>query len=134
MGKPHPSPDTTPSLSALPAKGRILIVEDDLTSLNALRLILANRGYDVVPAATLAEALRLLDESFTAVILDLMLPDGDGIEILRQVRGSTMSTRVLVTTASSDISRLERVRALRPDKLLRKPIDLSELLRSLAPA
>jgi len=76
--------------------------------------------------------MAVLDTSSpTAVILDLMLPDGDGIQILERIRHDQIHTKVAVTTASSDSTKLDRVRALQPDSMMFKPIDLPQLLRAL---
>lgn len=79
-------------------------------------------------AATLEETWPILDAEPDVVVLDLMLPDGDGIDILSRVRAENMATRVVVTTGSSDPDRLEAILALEPDLFLTKPINLQELL------
>lgn len=82
-------------------------------------------------AATVAEALCKLNPAPDAIVLDLMLPDGDGLIVLQQVRRQHLPSRVAVTTGTSDELRLEAAEALHPDLVLRKPIDLAELLRGL---
>jgi DNA-binding NarL/FixJ family response regulator len=62
------------------------------------------------------------------IILDLLLPDGYGEAILRQVREAGRSSRVLVCSVILDPGRLEGVRALRPDGLFQKPIDVEQVL------
>jgi DNA-binding response OmpR family regulator len=111
----------------------VLLVEDDLVSASALTTILTRRGFNVIHAATVAEGLTQLSASPDTVILDLMLPDGDGAAVLQQLRDAGSSTRVIVTTAVHDDARLDAVRAMRPDVLLQKPIDLPSLLRVLGP-
>jgi DNA-binding response OmpR family regulator len=136
---PPPSPPAKPSPSASPSRASaaaaaqsVLVVEDDDSSARALALLLRRFGWTVDVVATVADANAYLDaQRPTAVILDLMLPDGEGATVLARVREAKMDVRVTVTTASSDPDRLNRVRALRPDSLLRKPIDLTELLRVL---
>src|SRR5262245_55068000 len=92
-----PTARPAPKPQATSAEARILIVEDDTTSLTALARILQRRGYEVIPALTLKEARRLLDApQFASIILDLMLPDGDGIEILREARIRRLPLRVFV--------------------------------------
>jgi DNA-binding NarL/FixJ family response regulator len=78
--------------------------------------------------STVAEALPLLASQPDFVVLDLMLPDGDGTAILAAIRDADLPIRVAVTTGSSDRQRLDRVLRLRPDLLLTKPVNLSELL------
>jgi two-component system, OmpR family, response regulator QseB len=111
---------------------RVLIVEDDLSSSNALCALLSRRGYDVAQATTLAEAMRDVNTPFDAIILDLMLPDGDGGGVLRHVRSQNLPTKVLVTTGISDAARAGDVQRMKPDRFLKKPIDLAELLSGLS--
>ena len=108
------------------------MVEDDPATSAALRSILARKGWEVAVASTLAEALGLLRSPLDWVVLDLMLPDGDGLALLRKIRSERLSIRVAVTTGSMDVSQLDAVVALGPELFLSKPIDLPELLRGLA--
>jgi DNA-binding response OmpR family regulator len=112
-----------------PAGRRLLLVEDDLATSSALRSILGRRGWVVDVAGTLAEALSLLDPQRLPawVMLDLMLPDGDGLTVLRKIRADGLDVKVVVSTAASDRQRLDAVSRLAPDLVLCKPIDLSEL-------
>ena len=107
------------------------MVEDDRATSNALRRIFLRKGWDVVHATTVAEALTLLDPRPDCVILDLMLPDGDGTAVLQAIRSHHLPIRVAVTTGASDPIRLKAVAQLGPEVLLRKPIDLADLLRGL---
>ena len=77
------------------------------------------------------QAVGLLNGPVDAVVLDLMLPDGDGIVVLEKIRAANADCRVVVTTGMSDPERLKKVRALRPEAILMKPIDLRELVRFL---
>lgn len=108
-------------------------MEDDPVSASALLTILRRRGFDVLLATTVAEGMQLLEREPNFVVLDLMLPDGDGIAILNHIRRNSRDIRVLVTTAVSDPARLFEVRQLRPDLVLQKPIDLSDLLQMMGP-
>ena len=126
-GLPSPGPD------GAAVRRRVLLVEDDLVTASALSTILTRRGFEVLHAATVADALTLLDVAPEAVILDLMLPDGDGSAVLQRLRATGAHTRVVVTTAVGDSDRLAAVRAMNPDVLLQKPIDLASLLRGLSP-
>jgi len=60
-----------------------------------------------------------------------MLPDGDGVELLRDLRAQRWRIRVIVTTAVSDPQRLRNVQSLRPDCIVLKPIDLEFLIERL---
>jgi DNA-binding response OmpR family regulator len=110
---------------------RLLLVEDDWRTHAALRKILTRKGWEVHSAMTVSGGLALLHLRPQAIILDMMLPDGDGMELLRLVRAENHPTKVAVTTGMEDRARLEEIRKLRPDALLRKPLELDDLLRAL---
>jgi DNA-binding response OmpR family regulator len=114
-------------------KSRLLLVEDDVVTQTALTGILRLRGYEVAVATTLAEARAILDtqEGMSAVILDLMLPDGEGESLMAVVRRKLGEVPVIVTTGANDSARLARVEAMGTTLLLRKPIVLSDLLSAL---
>jgi len=114
-----------------PEKPRLLLVEDDWRTHSALCKILARRGWEVHSAMTVSGGLALLHLKPQAIILDLMLPDGDGIAVLYQIRAENQPAKVAVTTGIEDRSRLEEIRKLAPDAILRKPLNLEELLRVL---
>jgi len=110
----------------------VLIVEDDVFSARALSILLRRSGWRVEVVGTVADAHLYLDAHLpTSMILDLMLPDGEGSVILERVRRLGLGIKVAVTTASSDPDRLARVKSLRPDFFLTKPFDLAELLRAI---
>jgi DNA-binding response OmpR family regulator len=109
-----------------------LLVEDDFATSSALAALLSRRGWKVEVAETLGQALdRVEAQAPDWVILDLMLPDGNGIALLRKLRAEGHRTRIAVTTGISDPERLDGVLALRPDLLLIKPIDFCELIEGL---
>jgi DNA-binding response OmpR family regulator len=107
------------------------LVEDDPSTLKALRGIFRRHGWDILNATSIAEALRLLDRNPECMILDLMLPDGDCTEVLAKVRAENLPIRVAVTTGSSDATRLGAILSLRPEVFLIKPVNLKELLDGL---
>lgn len=107
------------------------MVEDDQATQKALRGILHRRGWDVWNVSTVAEALLLLDQNPDCVVLDLMLPDGDGTVVLATIRSENRPIRVVVTTGSNDLRRLNRVQKLKPEAFLTKPINLKELIEGL---
>ena len=109
----------------------MLIVEDDAVSASALRSILTRKGCDVLAASSVAEAVPLLARPLDVLLLDLMLPDGDGAAVLRELRKRPTTIRVVVTTSLADPARLREVQDLRPHRVLRKPIDLVDLLDAI---
>jgi two-component system copper resistance phosphate regulon response regulator CusR len=108
---------------------RILIVEDEAKVAKALAEGLAAERYDVRTAPTGEEAFFLVnDESFDLVLLDLMLPRRDGLEILASIRKRGVQTPVLILTAKDTIE--DRVQGLDcgADDYLVKPFAFPELL------
>jgi DNA-binding response OmpR family regulator len=94
-------------------------------------MLLEHYDFDVTVAGTIGEAVEKLNSAPDYVLLDLMLPDGDGTRILQRIRSSNLSTRVAVMTASNDGERLERAKKLKPDMHFQKPLNFIELLAGL---
>lgn len=107
---------------------RILVVDDDPTILRTLRINLRARGHEVECVATGGEALAsVADQIPDLIILDLGLPDLDGVEVLRRVRRST-SVPVLVLSARQESD--DKVEALDEgaDDYVAKPFVMDELM------
>jgi len=108
---------------------KILVIEDDAKTAQAIRKGLSGEGYEAAVAKTGEEGFFLLNaESFDLVILDWMLPGRDGIEILKTLRGRGTKTPVLLLTARDAIE--DRVLGLDAgaDDYLVKPFAFAELL------
>jgi two-component system KDP operon response regulator KdpE len=107
---------------------RVLVCDDDPQILRALRVVLRDAGYEVVPAETGEEALDLLAvRPPQAAIIDLMLPGIDGVEVCRQLR-EWSDMPVIVLSAVDDEA--AKVRALRTgaDDYVTKPFSAGELV------
>ena len=113
---------------------RVLVCDDEPQILRALRVILRDAGFEVDPAATAAEALdRAAVSPPHAAIIDLVLPDGDRIEVCRQLREwSAMPIIVLSAIGEED----QKVRALGAgaDDYVTKPFGSRELVARLQAA
>ena len=105
-------------------------MEDDKTARRAISLILKRHGFSVSEAGTVAEAMSGLAFRPDWVLLDLMLPDGCGSEVLRRVGAEELATRVCVITGCGP-EKLDEVRALHPEHILNKPIDVDRLVHVL---
>lgn len=108
---------------------RILIVEDDPELVGILARGFGDEGLDVECACTFADGRqRALHDSFDVVLLDIMLPDGSGFDLCRQVRERGITTPILILTARDSVS--DRVVGLESgaDDYLTKPFDFRELL------
>ena len=111
---------------------RLLVVEDNAQLSQLLAKGLGIAGYETDILATAAEARdALLTTTYAAVILDLGLPDGDGLSILRELRHRKDPTPVLVLTARGGLQ--DRVSGLRSgaDDYMVKPFALEELVARL---
>lgn len=113
---------------------RVVVVEDDSALRRALRTSLRARGFDVFEVASGAEAVVLVaDGAVDLMVLDLGLPDIDGIEVLRRVREFS-EVPVVVLTARD--RQADKVRALDcgADDYVTKPFDTEELLARMRAA
>ena len=108
-----------------------LLIEDDTRLAEMVRDYLSESGYDVTLSGTVAEGLaQHAKQDFYAIILDIMLPDGDGLEVCRSLR-ATDTVPILMLTAKGDP--MDRVVGLElgADDYLPKPFDPRELLARL---
>ena len=107
---------------------RILVVEDNEALAEGLSKVLKGSGYavDIVQDGVSADAV-IATQSYDLVILDLTLPEMDGLDVLRSMRGRHDTTPVLVLTARGALD--ERVRGLDlgADDYLAKPFEVSEV-------
>ena len=113
---------------------RILVVDDEPNILGTLASLLRARGYDVHTAMTGGAALETLDrEKPDLIVLDLGLPDTDGVDLCRQIRDS-MSLPIVVLSARGGES--DKVRALDvgADDYVTKPFGAEELLARIRAA
>ncbi|MGE8677039.1 MAG: response regulator transcription factor [Achromobacter marplatensis] len=108
---------------------RVLIVEDDAHIAELLRLHLRDEGYAVEHAADGIEGMRRLEEgSWDALVLDLMLPGIDGLEICKRARAMARYTPIIITSArSSEVHRILGLE-LGADDYLAKPFSMLELV------
>lgn len=107
----------------------VLIVEDDAHIAELLRLHLRDEGYAVEHAVDGNEGVRLLEQRhWDAVILDLMLPGVDGLEICKRARAMAQYTPIIITSArSSEVHRILGLE-LGADDYLAKPFSMLELV------
>jgi len=107
---------------------KILLVEDEKPIREGLKDRLEREGFRVTDAETLADALRALEGSPDLVILDRRLPDGEGLDVLRELRARGRSTPVIVLSARGMPE--DRVEGLEggADDYVTKPFHLRELV------
>ncbi|KAF1046045.1 MAG: Swarming motility regulation protein RssB [Herbaspirillum frisingense] len=108
---------------------KILLIEDDLDLGNGVRIALSDQGFDVVWVRQQEDAMRQLDAgACELVLLDLGLPDGDGMRILARLRREPQGLPVIILSARDALE--DRLRGLDggADDYLVKPFVLAELL------
>lgn len=111
---------------------RLLVVEDDPVLADGLQVGLGACGWTVEAVGRVDDAMALLENTvFDSVVLDLGLPDGDGLAVLRFVRARDMDVGVVVLSARDE--RRDRIQGLDAgaDDYVGKPFDLDELAARL---
>lgn len=107
---------------------KILIIEDDPQILKALKMNLTYSGYQVLTAETLESATKKLSEvSFDAILLDINLPDGNGLEYYHEIRGQEIETPILFISARTDEETVVKAMNIGADDYIRKPFGVEEL-------
>jgi two-component system KDP operon response regulator KdpE len=113
---------------------RILVVDDEPQFLRALQTNLRGAGYDVVTATTAEEALSTAGlHPPEAIILDLLLPDGRGTDVTRELRRWTEAPIILVSAVGDEAEKIEALDA-GADDYVTKPFAIGELLARLRAA
>lgn len=112
---------------------RLLIIEDDEPTARALRVLFhQGAGWGVFWGANVAEARGLLAEYPDSVLLDLMLPDGKGEDLIEEIRDRCPNCRIVVVTAiSRDGHRINAVAGRNPDAIVHKPYEFEDLMAAV---
>ena len=107
---------------------KILLVEDDTALRGALEELLCREGYEVIKASNVSSARSAMNSEVDLIILDVGLPDGDGISLCRQWRDEGVQTPILFLTAKDE--ELDVVRGLDAggNDYVTKPFRMQELL------
>lgn len=117
-----------------PAARKVLVVEDHLAAREALLATCARLGFQAIGAASVAEGIAALMQDPHVLVVDLILPDGSGTDIVRRARCRGMTIKIAVVTGASDPLIEKEVFDLRPDAFFGKPIDLADFEDWLAQA
>jgi CheY-like chemotaxis protein len=108
----------------------ILVADDDVVLTRLLEQRLRDRGYDVRIAHDALQAWQMVRrESPDLILLDINMPGGTGLAVLRRLKNNQSIRRVpvIVITAAEEQPLLQQILALKPDALLRKPVKLTEI-------
>ncbi|HSL93536.1 MAG TPA: response regulator transcription factor [Bacillota bacterium] len=107
---------------------KILLVDDERALVKGLKLSFEREGYTIVTAHTGTEALqRVSDEQPDLVVLDIMLPELDGLEVCKRIRQSSTIPIIMLTARSEDIDKILGLE-MGADDYLTKPFNTRELL------
>jgi DNA-binding response OmpR family regulator len=117
---------------------KILVVDDDILVLDALRALLTSSGYEVKTATRGRKALEILEqEHFDLLVLDVVMPQMTGFDVCKEIRerdDDKGKVKIIMLTAKSDPGDLESGKKCGCDLYLTKPIDperLKELIHSV---
>jgi len=112
----------------LKTKPKILLVEDDAATRFGYARYLSSSGYEVSEAGDLSSADRLFaSQRFDAVIIDINLPDGSGLELIEEIRAEAPEISVIIITGAGDVPLAVDAMRRGADNFLVKPVDMQGL-------
>ena len=114
---------------------KILVIDDDAVVRDVIGEMLASAGYEVVTAATAAEALELfIDEEIRLVVTDIVMPDMSGLELLEAMRLHRPSLPIVLVTGANTHDNLSEALTRGADGLVAKPFTQTELQEAVEKA
>ena len=118
------------------SSGTVLVVDDEVSIADGLRLTLEAEGYSVRIAGSIATALSVMVQTdVQAAIIDLMLPDGDGLTLTRELKKRDPNLEVVIVTAYGSVRKaMEATKGAGAFYVLEKPFDPDELIGLMAHA
>jgi len=115
--------------------GRILVVDDDVVVQKALRRLLETRGFLVTTCGSGIEALRACkDEDFSVAFVDLKMPEMDGMELIRRLKGKKPGMSIVMITAYGEITTAVEAMKQGAFHFMTKPFDNEEVLELVTSA
>jgi DNA-binding response OmpR family regulator len=120
-----------PSSTAGAKNGTLLLVEDDSATARAMIRLMETVGVRVEWVATKKDGIAALSRVPSIVILDLMLPDGSGVEVLEAIRSTKLRSKVGIVSATADADVFGRLLAAKPDAIFPKPLDFEDFAQWL---
>ena len=124
-----------PAVAGAPAKGRILVIDDEGAIREMARDILESGGYEVVTAVDGVDALEVYREEWgriDLVLLDMVMPRMGGLETYRRLLGMDRTVRVLLCTGFADHEKTQKALKEGAVGLLQKPFTMTEILGKIA--
>ena len=107
---------------------RIHILEDDSDIGHFIEFLLKNESYDLQLSSTFKEMKRKLKDSIPDLfILDVLLPDGNGLDICRDLKNDMFTQHIPVIVMSANLQNKKICETAKPDEYLQKPFDLGDI-------
>jgi len=111
---------------------KLALIEDDLLLSDTVGDILSDEGFEITPYFSFKDAqIALYENRFTAIILDVNLPDGNGFDLAKELRCNTIGTPILFLTAQSSAEAVALGFESGGDDYLKKPFEPTELIARL---
>ena len=111
---------------------KILIVDDDFSLRTVMIKALSSKSIDVRSVSSVSEAWVLIsNESFDLIICDVLLPDGDGLELVKKIKDKNVNQKIIIISAQNNIITAIKADELKVFEYLPKPIDLNDLVISV---
>jgi len=113
---------------------KILVVDDEPIVLNCCQRILEDQGHTVHLVGSADEAITAMeDEPFEVLLVDIMMPVRDGIDLVREIKEKWPGTSIIVMTGDSTPETVRKSRSAKADRFIAKPFTPDELLEILRP-
>lgn len=117
------------------AKRKILLVDDEVDFIDLLKMRLEAGGYDVITSNNGKDALdRFKKDKPDAILLDIMMPELDGLSVLKQIRAQDAALPVFIVTAFSNEERVKAASKLNATGFIVKTQDLSKEVKNMTEA
>jgi len=110
---------------------KILVLEDNQRLLHLIQLALENEGYEVECFEDGEDALEALEKGFSCFVLDINVPNLDGISLLEAIRINHKETPVIIMSSNHDLEKVKISYKLGCDDYLKKPFYIFELLQKV---
>src|SRR5512141_151685 len=119
-----------PEIAGQPdGKGRVLVIDDEIDICEGLQLLLVSEGYSVEIAQNATEGLHKMEsKAYDLVLLDLMMPDRSGMEVLQEVRQRDRETPIFMITAYGSVEAAVHALKLGANDYFSKPWDNEKLI------